>query len=144
MSKIYSLAEITYKSMPIIIKKEPLIYFLLKTDQIVYVGQTRNSISDRILSHSKEKDFDSFSYFVVNGNELDKLEADNIIYHHPKYNQLVNSNFYRTPQNMAKYFGINLWEFRRIIKKHLIEGYQLNDRIFFKNTDFLRRTVDVS
>jgi len=136
MNKVYLLKDIKYKSIPIIINKETSIYFLLEKGQVVYVGQTRNSVSDRILSHSKEKDFDAFSSFAVNDKELDEIESENIIFHRPKYNQLVNSDFYRTSKNMAKCLDINIWKFRRFIKKYVINGYPLNDKVFYKNADF--------
>ena len=69
------------------------IYFLLKDNNLVYVGKSNNGILGRISSHIKDKDFDS-AYYVASSSEelLDEYEKKYIIKYKPKYNKNV---FYR-------------------------------------------------
>jgi hypothetical protein len=74
------------------IKKENVtfsaIYFLLKENKIVYIGQTTRGIN-RIETHIKEKEkiFDSYSIFPTEKKLLDKIELENILYYKPIYNK---------------------------------------------------------
>jgi len=64
------------------------IYFLLKDDNLVYVGKSNNGILGRISSHIKDKDFDS-AYYVASSSEelLDEYEKKYIVKYKPKYNK---------------------------------------------------------
>ena len=50
------------------------VYFLVKGDRVVYVGQSIN-ILVRVREHSKHKDFDSFSFIRCEKKKLDVLES---------------------------------------------------------------------
>lgn len=75
----------------------PCIYFLFKENKIVYVGQTTN-IYQRITTHKKSKNFDSFSFFDIyekpfNGNySSNELELYFILKFTPKYNVSIPPN----------------------------------------------------
>jgi len=49
------------------------VYFLIKSGQVVYVGQSVN-VHARIASHT-DKDFDAFAYVPCEQHMLDKLES---------------------------------------------------------------------
>jgi len=50
------------------------VYFLIKEQSIVYVGQSVNLFS-RVATHATEKDFDSIAYILCDKSMLDKLES---------------------------------------------------------------------
>ena len=69
------------------------IYFLLKDDNLVYVGKSNNNIFARINSHIKDKEFDSAYYTAISSEELlDEYEKKYIVKYKPKYNKQL---FYR-------------------------------------------------
>lgn len=61
------------------------VYFLIKGDEIIYVGQSIN-IHQRIGDHAKSKDFDTFTYAECNKNDLSVMEAKYITKFKPKLN----------------------------------------------------------
>lgn len=66
------------------------IYFLLKDDKVVYVGQSNSSVLGRINSHLKDKVFDEVYYksFSVE-NVMDTYEKKFIMKYRPKFNKEV-------------------------------------------------------
>lgn len=60
------------------------VYFLVKGDRVVYVGQSIN-ILVRVREHSKHKDFDSFSFIRCEKKKLDVLESLYIHALRPEY-----------------------------------------------------------
>ncbi len=81
--------EITRYELGELLEKN-YIYYLKRESKIVYVGQTIN-IMERLLSHLRnaDKDFDSASYFPVDGSKEERnyIEAGLIIEHKPEYNK---------------------------------------------------------
>lgn len=73
------------------------IYFLWKTDRIVYVGQSRNGLA-RILTHLAEgvKDFDALSFLRCPVGKLDEVERHYIRALLPIYNNDAASRLYRS------------------------------------------------
>jgi hypothetical protein len=61
------------------------VYFLIKDEQVVYVGQSIN-ITQRIAEHTKTKDFDTFTYVQCKREDLNRIEALYITKLKPKYN----------------------------------------------------------
>lgn len=61
------------------------IYFLIYSQQIVYVGQSKN-IAQRVQSHSQRILFDSYKYKECEVSELDALEDHLIKTLRPKFN----------------------------------------------------------
>jgi len=76
-------------------EREVGIYFLIKEEEIVYIGQSI-SISSRICSHSTSrlKDFDSYYFVNCFREELDELETKYIYKFMPRHN-LYNSKLGR-------------------------------------------------
>lgn len=66
------------------------IYFLLKNNKLVYVGQSNNNVLSRISSHLKDKEFDEVYYksFSVE-NVMDEYEKKFIMKYRPKFNKEV-------------------------------------------------------
>lgn len=64
------------------------IYFLIKDDEIVYVGQSTRSVYDRIFAHFHEekKHFDSYTILQSDEENLNDLEAAYIFMCAPLYN----------------------------------------------------------
>ncbi|OLF36556.1 hypothetical protein BTW00_05585 [Psychrobacter sp. C 20.9] len=60
------------------------VYFLVKNNEIVYIGQSIN-IASRITQH-RDKDFDSVSYVACHKDELDILESLYILAYQPALN----------------------------------------------------------
>ena len=61
------------------------IYFLIKNNEVVYVGQSVN-VFNRIGQHRYVKDFDGFKYINCKKSELDILESIYIHFLNPKLN----------------------------------------------------------
>lgn len=63
------------------------IYFLIKNEEVVYVGQTSKGLC-RIYQHLDNKDFDKiYLLWVKDKNELNKLELFYILKYKPFYNK---------------------------------------------------------
>ena len=65
------------------------VYFLLKEEVVVYVGQTTAPWPSRILQHlnEKEKDFDDVWYLEVDNPSMSEIEKAFIKMFRPKYNR---------------------------------------------------------
>jgi hypothetical protein len=61
------------------------VYFLIKDESVVYVGQSTN-IAQRIANHKATKDFDTFTYIQCKPENLNTIEAMYIDRLKPKYN----------------------------------------------------------
>ena len=69
-------------------ERECCVYFLIKNDEVIYVGKTIQGIS-RPLSHN-DKDFDSFYMINCKDNELDIKEVEMICKYKPKFNKGIS------------------------------------------------------
>jgi len=65
--------------------RESLVYFLLRGEAIVYVGQSKVGVS-RILAHQADKDFDGFFVLRCPEAELNEAESSYIKKFAPLYN----------------------------------------------------------
>lgn len=66
------------------------VYFLIKDNEIVYIGQSIN-IASRITQH-RDKEFDSVSYVACHRSELDVLESLYILAYKPPLNGVAGGN----------------------------------------------------
>ena len=62
------------------------VYFLFKGDEIVYIGKSINIIG-RVMSHTKDKDFDTWCYIPIDELEQGPIEEMAIQRYKPKYNK---------------------------------------------------------
>lgn len=69
------------------------VYALWDKDEIVYVGQSAQ-LGQRIMAHTKNKQFDSYSFFDCKSfDEMDSIESTLIIQLRPKYNFKYGSGY---------------------------------------------------
>lgn len=67
------------------------VYFLIKNEHIIYVGQSVNILS-RIASHKRDKEFDRFAFVPCEREDLDVLESLYIHFLRPELNGHFNGN----------------------------------------------------
>ena len=114
-----------------IYSREVFIYFLIKDDIIVYVGQTAKGMS-RIQAHEGNKDFNAYTIINCDKDELDELENHYILKFNPIYNKMINTNDKYISRQGIRKLGINGCLLNRLIKvyeiKYANNNYKLYDR----------------
>ena len=72
------------------------VYRLMKNGKTVYIGQSVDIIS-RVLQHAAEKDFDEFSYALVDGSKetLNAIETALIVLERPPENRTADTKWSR-------------------------------------------------
>lgn len=71
------------------IRKIRGVYFLYRGDKLVYIGSSQDIIN-RIPTHFKTKEFDSYKYIEINGTiKVAKIETELIRKYKPDYNIAV-------------------------------------------------------
>ncbi|MEL7966324.1 hypothetical protein AAG587_08105 [Vreelandella neptunia] len=81
------------------------VYFLIKDERIVYVGQSLNIIS-RVAAHVKHKEFDRFAFVPCDAQDLDVLESLYIHFLQPELNGLLNGdNGHHAPLSLPSLIG---------------------------------------
>jgi hypothetical protein len=105
------------------VRRECFIYFLIRNNEIVYVGQTKQGIP-RIFQHFNTKEYDSYSVCKCNEDELNELEAHYIIKLHPIYNSktLPTNINYKSIHEIKKLFRINGFAFKRVIATYKLQA----------------------
>jgi len=69
-----------------------VIYRLVKNNEVIYVGQSKN-LKSRACSHrGNEADFDYVYFFDVDPFDANNIEAENIVNHNPKFNTNLPKN----------------------------------------------------
>lgn len=115
--------------------QEPIIYFLLDKEDVVYVGQSKSGMG-RPYQH-KDKVFDKISVLKCSEKVLDALETEYIKKYKPKYNKKIGNTHYslaRTKRIIKKNTNIhdfNIYDLNKILKKLDILTYE------FKGTDYI-------
>jgi predicted GIY-YIG superfamily endonuclease len=69
--------------------RDYFLYRLYCKDSIVYIGKT-NNLRDRISQHKKDKDFDSYDYYIGNKSDVNIYELYYIDKIKPIYNKDCN------------------------------------------------------
>lgn len=94
------------------------IYFLIKSGEVVYVGQTKQGLT-RPLSH-RDKDFDEIKIMYCAENALDSLEDKYIQKYKPYYNKQSNYamrwGLQRVRNEIRKATGIENYNVTRLNK----------------------------
>lgn len=103
------------------------IYFLIKNDEIVYVGQSTRG-TRRIYEHV-DKDFDFYSIIQVKKDELDTKETEAIIKFNPFYNKSipVKNDLYIIKSKISKEYKISPNGFRAIVERYNIKPQYKNN-----------------
>jgi len=89
---LLSKEEILRNKKPISIKKNGVIYFLIKENEIIYIGKAKENAYSRAGSHLWNKDFDSISIIEYPENDLIDIETQYIKFFNPKLN--IKKNYY--------------------------------------------------
>lgn len=118
--------DVLRNKKPLSEEKMCCIYFLIKKDEIVYVGQTTKGIS-RVYAHLGDKDFDSYAILGCKEDELNDLEAYYIVEFNPCYNGTPpnNSMFVGKP-TMKKRLRIEGRAFNALLEKYQVKIYPKN------------------
>lgn len=116
------------------------IYFLVKDNEVVYVGQTRYGMN-RPYQHRYDKEFDDIYIIKCDEDELDELEDKYIRKYTPIYNKSLNnkaSYSLSKVRNLIKeiYPNFNLTKLKHIIKKLNINTYIFDNTIFIQSKDY--------
>lgn len=68
----------------------PCIYFLLKNEKVVYIGQTEYGLK-RILCHVTDKHFDTIKILKCDKEHLNEIETELIAKYQPNYNKSLTN-----------------------------------------------------
>lgn len=80
------------KTLNVVGFPEVFIYYLLKNEEVVYVGQTTQGLS-RPFSHIHDKDFDEVKIIGCKNDDLNSKEAKAITKYKPKYNKIMIDSY---------------------------------------------------
>lgn len=108
--------------------QDTFVYFLLKDNEVVYVGQTQSGIS-RPISH-KDKDYDCIKLKYCKDYDLNDIEGEFILKYRPKYNKSHNPysaySFLRARDTIREKTSnkkFNIRDLKKIIKELGIETF---------------------
>ena len=107
------------------------IYFLTKSNHVVYIGQTLN-LTTRMKQHYS-KDFDNISFIEVSPEDANNVEVYYIVKYDPVYNLTISSNtLFKTVNSTSK-------EIIRHISKN-INNYFTGDIVKYSSKHIDTRT----
>ena len=95
------------------------LYFLIRKNEIVYVGQSEN-VHARVMKHYAEgtKKFDSYSYILITSGNLDYIEGEYILEIEPQYNTTLPTYDGVASLAMLKsILGANKYQIKKYIKE---------------------------
>ena len=78
-------------------KKQTGVYFLMKNNNVVYVGKSQRCINNRVINHKKNKDFDDVYFISITPcfANIDIAEYVYINVFNPKYNVIDKKYEYK-------------------------------------------------
>lgn len=121
------------------IKSPCFIYFLLKDQEVVYVGQTITGVS-RPFMH-KDKAYDTVKILFCAKEQLDIMEDKYITKYNPKYNRQpnhrVNISLSMVKSKILTEHGLraNMWHIKRALKDTGIEPKNYYGVSYLKNDE---------
>jgi len=120
--------------------QKSFIYFLLKNDDVVYVGQTKSGIT-RPLTH-KDKDYDTIKLLYCDVKDLNILEDKYIKKYKPIYNKAINyyinysfCSARNKIRNVCNDKTFNVPKLKKLIKKLDIKTYYINENVYINVAD---------
>lgn len=120
--------------------RETFVYFLLKHNEVVYVGQTQNGIA-RLAGHQM-KDYDEIYVMYCEPWQLDELEDKYITKYRPKYNRqpnfVMNISLQRVKKRLREESGndrLTIWTIRHAIKELGIEPFLIETTPYVKRDE---------
>ena len=84
------------------------IYYLEHKGEVVYIGQTTQSVNLRVSTHQKKKIFDKAYYVEIKCEHvkyLSLIEAIQIFKFNPRYNLSIPKNLFILPKKQALLYG---------------------------------------
>lgn len=116
--------EIASHSIPFV--ESPHLYFLLKGDEVTYIGSCSKS-TPNLFSHN-DKDFDRYYMLSVEQEvDLNVLLAEYIIKLVPRYNGNLPSNEkYMSKAQIKKRFNLSGHEINKVIKEKKVSTVYLD------------------
>lgn len=115
---------------------ESFIYFLIKDENVVYVGQTKNGLF-RPFSHH-DKDFDTVKIILCESNELDIVEDLYIKKYKPVYNKQnnykINFNLSRIRNIIRKKYNNQKFSIRTLKKILFTLNITINENYYTKKS----------
>ena len=78
-------------------EKQTGVYFLMKNNNVVYVGKSQRCINNRVINHKKNKDFDDVYFISITPcfANIDIAEYVYINVFNPKYNVIDKKHEYK-------------------------------------------------
>lgn len=111
------------------------VYFLIKNNEVIYVGQTNNNLC-RPFSH-KNKDFDRVEIMLCRKEDLDFLEDKYILKYKPKYNNKVNDGYKISTarDKLRRTFGkkLTIRHIKKAMKELNIDYLRINGKEYITN-----------
>ena len=88
-------------------EKETGVYFLMKNNNVVYVGKSERCINNRVIKHKKNKDFDDVYFISITPcfANIDIAEYVYINVFNPKYN--VIDKKYEYKEHLTDFLKLN-------------------------------------
>lgn len=120
--------------------QNPIIYFLLDNDEVVYVGQSKVGLV-RPYIH-KDKDFTHIAFINCKKCELDAKETELIKKYEPKYNKRIGNSDYSFNRAKAvikaqtNICNFNLCDLKKLIGKFNIKTYEFENYQYISSSDF--------
>lgn len=122
--------------------KSEFVYFLLKDNIVVYVGQTKKQGIKRPLSHT-DKDFDTIKIIYYKKEEIDFMEDYFIKKYNPIYNKMINysKNYSMTRarnkiRQITNNDKIRVNDLKKYIKKYNIETFIEKSKLYIDLYNF--------
>jgi hypothetical protein len=129
--------------------KKQFIYFLIKNDEVVYVGQTKKQGLRRPFSHT-DKDFEEVKIICYEEEKIDMMEDYYIKKYMPKYNKNLNySENYSLMRArnklriITKNNKLSLTHLKKYIKKYDIETFACDDKAYIDVNNYKKLVCNI-
>ncbi len=145
-------SRILENAIPLEKVDEAILYALIKDGEIVYIGQTRRGIT-RILSHMKNKDFDSYAVMDMAffdededfywDEMLEYFEEELIILLNPKLNRTIKGYVYISVAKIQSIYNMSYWGVIKMLKNSDIKRYIFNSKVYYHVEDVERLIYEI-
>lgn len=117
----------------------PGIYFLLRNNKIVYVGQCKKGLA-RLYAHCSDKKFDGYYFKQCDVENLNNIEAYYICNFEPQYNQTIPSNeYFKSKSQLKEIFKVSGVKLNKMIREKQIKPYFHGSYFNIKDFNYNRR-----
>lgn len=129
--------------------KKQFIYFLIKNDEVVYVGQTKKQGLRRPFSHT-DKDFEEVKIICYEEEKIDMMEDYYIKKYMPKYNKNLNysenyslmraRNKLRT---ITKNNKLSITHLKKYIKNYNIKTFVIDEKTYIDVNNYKKLVYNI-